>query len=86
MTKTTRKNLRLDLVRFVELAVAAKISVPSQATSEFSPSRIGTVLFDTLAASGIPPEAADLDLCKELVVRATRINRHLAESRVLVES
>jgi hypothetical protein len=85
MTRTNRETLRSDLIRPVELAMAAEVSVPSHSTSKVMPRRIDTILFDTLSANGISPQDADLDLCKDLVVRSTRFSRR-AESRVLVEN
>lgn len=86
MTTFTQMELRSRLIRSVELTVAGELTDHSQATPEKQPPRIDAILYDALVANGVSPRNVGLDVCKDLVVRATRFAKRLSARKELVAS
>lgn len=83
MTTFALTELRSRIIQQVELTITAELARPSQTRRKNRLSRIDSVLYDALEASGTSPRHADLETCKNLVVRAARFAKRLAEPGVL---
>ncbi|MDA0591336.1 MAG: hypothetical protein O3C17_25425 [Planctomycetota bacterium] len=83
MTTFAQTELRSRIIQQVELTIAAELAKPSQTRRNNRPPRIDSVLYDALEASGTSPRHANLETCKDLVVRAARFAKRIAEPGAL---